>query len=72
VFVEEIKRNSLQSYSVFHKRHSRNASKTGRNAESDLQKVEESSLEGTKPGISKVSEKMIYINCSQSLQIDLV
>jgi hypothetical protein len=64
VFVEEIKRNSLQSYAIFHKRHLRNASKTGRNAESDVQKVEESTLEGTKPSSSKVSEKMIYINCS--------
>jgi hypothetical protein len=70
--VEEIKKKSLQSYAVFYKRHSRNASKTGRNAESNVQKVEEGTLKGTKPSSSKVSEKMIYINCSESLWIDLV
>ena len=68
----DLKKNLLQSYAIFHKRHSGNAYKTGRNAESNVQKVEESTLKGTKPSSSKVSEKMIYINCSQSLRIDPV
>ena len=34
--------------------------------------MEGSTLKGTKPTSSKVNEKMIYLNCSESLQTDLV
>jgi len=34
--------------------------------------VEESTSKGTKPNGSKVSKKMIYLNCSESLGTDHV
>jgi len=56
-----VKKICWQSYAAFQMRHSRNASKTGRNAGSNEYKVEGSTSKGTKPNSSKVNEKMIYL-----------
>ena len=60
-----------QSYAVFQKYYSRNASKSGRITESDVEKVEDSTWKGTKPNSSKVGEKII-LNCSEFLWTDFV
>jgi len=67
-----LKKLHWQSCAVFQKRHSRNASKTRRNAGSNAGKVEKSTSKGTKPYSSKVSEKTIHLKCSESLQTDLI
>jgi len=37
-----------------------------------MYRVEESTLKGTMPNSTEVCEKMIYLNCSESLWTDLV
>ena len=70
--LRRFKKIHWQSYALFQKRHSRNGAKTGRNAGSNVWKVEESTSKGTNPNSSKVSEKTIYFNCLESLKTDLI
>ena len=68
----KLKKIRWYGYALFQKRHSRNASKSGRNAGNDVQRVKGGTSKGTKPSNSKVSEKTNYLNCSDSLRTDLI